>query len=632
VAETVAEPAPSDGGVSSGPWSRNTRFTDRGLEVAGHSAEALAERFGTPLFVVDEDDFRARCRSFREAFPRVLFAVKAFPAHELIRIAVQEGLGLLVATGGELETCVRAGAPASAIVFHGNNKSVRELELAVSAGVGLVVVDNPQELERLADVAREAGRTQAILLRVVPGVSGHTHAYVDTGGPESKFGTPIEGGRAFEAVRLAISLPGLEFRGLHAHVGSQIGDPETFLAAADVLLELAAEVRGELGADVAILDVGGGFAAVYTDEAPPPLNRVAGPLLGRIREDAAARSRAAPDVIVEPGRALVANSVLTLYRVGSTKRTSGGRTLAAVDGGMSDNIRPALYGARYTLALAGRRSAASLDSVTVVGKHCESGDVVAEDVPLPADLEPGDLLAVATTGAYGYSMASNYNRLGRPAVVAVRDGTARVLVRREDAADLDRLEVSAPPEPQVHPLEGVAIRPAKQRDAASYLKMWTAVVAERRWVRTEQVRYSVRGYRRMFRRPVTDDHARLVAVAWGNVIGVLTIERLNHPVNRHVATLGMAVEASWRGKGIGAALMTAALEWARSAGVEKVSLEVYPSNVAAVSLYRRFGFVEEGRLHRQSRKSYGYEDEVLMSRWLTTATGTSPAAGTSPTL
>ncbi len=599
------------------PWPRNARFGEGGLSVGRVAAADLADRFGTPLLVVDEDDFRARCRAFREAFPRVLFAVKAFPAHELIRIAVAEGLGLLVATGGELEACLRAGAPPSAIAMHGNNKSVQELELAVATGIDVVVADNAEELQRLDAVARSTDRSIPVLLRVSPGVSGHTHRYVDTGGAESKFGTPVEGGLALGAAKLAASLPGIELRGLHAHVGSQLLDSATFLAEADVLLDLAAEIREQAETDVRVLDLGGGFGATYTDEAPPAPGDVAGPLLAHVREGAAARGLSEPEVVVEPGRALVANAVLTLYRVGSVKRTPSGRVLAAVDGGMSDNVRPALYGARYTLAQAGRASGADAVPVTVVGKHWESGDVLAEDVPLPADLSPGDLLAAATTGAYTYAMASNYNRVGRPAVVAVREGNARLLLRREDVSDLDRLEVSAPEEPDARPPDGVVVRPARPGDAASHLKMWTAVVAEGRWVRTETVRFTVRGYRRLFRHPVTGEHARLVAVAWGNVVGNLVIERLAHPVNRHVATLGMAVDAAWRGQGIGSALMSAALRWARAEGVEKVSLEVYPSNVAAIALYRKFGFVEEGRLHRQSRKSYGDEDEVLMSRWLT---------------
>ena len=607
-------------GAGAGPWSRNARFAQDGLWVAGVGATELSERFGTPLFVVDEDDFRARCRAFRAAFPRVLFAVKAFPAHELIRIAVEEGLGLLVATGGELEACVRAGGPASAIAMHGNSKSLQELRLAVATGISFVIADNPWELEQLDVVAREAGRSVPILLRVTPGVSGHTHRYVDTGGAESKFGTPIEDGMAIEAVKLAGSLAGIQFRGLHAHVGSQILDAGTFLAGADVLLDLSAQVREQLGMDVPVLDLGGGFGATYTDEIPPEPDDVAAALLRRVREGAQARGLLDPEIIVEPGRALVANAVLTLYRVGWVKRTPGGRTLAAVDGGMSDNIRPALYGARYTLALAGRAGTVEPKPVTVVGKHCESADVIAEDVPLPGDVRPDDLLAVATTGAYGYSMSSNYNRVGRPAVVAVRGGEARVLLRREDASDLDRLEVSAPPEPDTTSPQGVEIRPARPGDARSYLSMWSGVVEERRWVRTETVRHSVRRYRRMFRESVSGDHARLVAVASGAVVGNLSIERLQHPVNRHVATLGMAVDGPWRGKGVGTALLSAGLRWARFEGVEKISLEVYPGNTAAIALYRKFGFVEEGRLHRQSRKSYGYEDEVVMSRWLTAPT------------
>jgi diaminopimelate decarboxylase len=425
---------------SRGPWPENARFGPRGLEVAGALAEDLARRYGTPLLLVDEADLRIRCRSFGAAFPRVHYAVKAFTARAAIRVALDESLGLLAATGGELLACLRAAADPSTVALHGNNKSDEELELAVRAGIGLVIADNEEELERLDRTAVAAGNRQPVLVRVIPGVAGGTHSFIETGELDSKFGTPVQGGAAMAAVRRAVRSGGLEFRGLHAHIGSQLLSTDPYLSAIDVLLDLAAQVREELGATVEVLDVGGGFGATYTDEVPPAAEEAAEAILPRVREGAARRGLPAPEVMVEPGRALVANAVLTLYRVGSVKRIPGVRTFVAVDGGMSDNIRPVLYGARYRVAPAGIPGTEPEETVTVVGKHCESGDVVATDVPLPFGVRRGDLLAIAATGAYGYSMASNYNRVGRPAVVGVRDGDSRLWLRRETDDDLDRLE------------------------------------------------------------------------------------------------------------------------------------------------------------------------------------------------
>jgi diaminopimelate decarboxylase len=600
-----------------GPWPAGVRFGQEGLTVDGLPAEWLAERFGTPLVVVDEADFRARCRAFRAVFPRVLYAVKAFTAHGVIRMALEEGLGVLVSTGGELEAALLAGADPADVVFHGNNKSDQELRLAAEAGIGLVSADNAEELERLGSVAREAGRRQPVLLRVVPDVEADTHPFILTGTRDSKFGTPIAGGMALEAIKWASADEGLDFRGLHAHLGSQILSAEPFLAEVDVLLDLLREARDTLGVAAPVLNLGGGFGVVYTDEAPPDPADLGPRLLERVREAARARELPVPNVMVETGRALAANAALTLYRVGSVKRTPGGPTFVAVDGGMSDNVRPALYGASYTVAPAGPARKGETGRVIVVGKHCESGDVLARDVALPADVRRGDLLAFAATGAYTYSMASNYNRVGRPAVVAVRDHAARLIVRREDTTDLERLEVATPQDPVVHPPEGVVVRPARPSDARSFLDMWKAVVAERRFVRTEHVRHRAWRYRRTFRRSWTPRQAWIVAVAGERVVGNVSISKEEHPVNSHVATLGMAVAAEWRGRGVGSVLMAESLRWAAENGVEKLALSVYPGNRAAIALYRKFGFVEEGRLVGHSKKSYGYEDEVVMARWMT---------------
>lgn len=608
--------------MSEGPWSINTELEpSRGLSVAGIPAASLASEYGTPLLVIDEEDFRARCRRFRGAFPRVLYAVKAFTTHSLIRAAEEEGLGLLASTDGEIDACLRAGANPSTISLHGNNKSDQELELAVANRIGLVTADNADELDRLDEIARAAGVRQAVLLRVAPGVKGDTHAYLETGGLDSKFGTPIAEGRALDALKRAMSLPGIDLHGLHAHVGSQLLSADPYLEEIDRLFELIVEARDVLGLDVRIVDAGGGFGVTYTGESPAAPDTIAAAMLSRVREAAEAGGVPVPQIMVEPGRAIVANSVCTLYRVGSIKQVPGGSTFVAVDGGMSDNIRPALYGSEYTVVQANAQRAGDAEGaetvrVTVVGRHCESGDVLSRDVQLPADLRPGDLLAFAATGAYGYSMASNYNRVGRPAAVAVASGSSRLVLRREDAGDLDRLEVDPPPEPEVSTSEDVVVRPAEPRDAASFHRMWTEIIAEG-LVRSQAVSRPVRHYKRLFRNALTERVAWIAAVTSdGDVVGFLSATREEHPVTSHVATIGLGVRKERRGEGVGSALVSEAFRWARGAGVRKIILSVYPMNTPAIALYRKFGFIEEGRLVNQSRKAYGYEDEILMGRWL----------------
>ena len=601
------------GAMSGEPWPASARSGPLGLEIAGVAAEDLAARHGTPLVVVDERDLRARCRAMRARWPRVFYAVKAFTAHAVLRIAVEEDLELLVATDGELESALRAGIPGARIAMHGSNKSREELEAAVRARVGLVVVDHPAELDRLHAAARASGIVQDVLLRVTPGVEAGTHPSIATGQAGSAFGMPPE--VAVEAAGRCKDLPGVRLTGLHAHLGSQVLRPEPYLQELDVLLGTMASVRRATGVELEVLDIGGGFGVRYASEHPLDLDRLASAILGRVAQDAAARGVAPPVVAVEPGRSLVANPVLTLYAVGAVKDVGGAR-VAAVDGGMSDNPRPSLYGARYSVVAARPRSTESRVA-TVVGRHCESGDVVAEGVELPADLRRGDLLAVAATGAYTYAMASAYNRAGRPAVVGVRDATVTPWLRREDAADLDRLEVAAYRAPSVvPPPEGIEIRAATPRDAVAFLEFWSAIVSEGRSVRSETVRHPARVYRRRFRRSWTDREAQVLAVEGDRVVGHLYVQREEHPATRHVATLGIAVAATHRGRGIGGTLMGECLRWARGVGVEKVLLSVYPHNTAAIALYRKYGFVEEGRLARQSRKSYGDEDEILMATWL----------------
>lgn len=610
------------------PWPVRATFGPRGLVLADVEATDLAARFGTPLLVVDEAEVRERCRRVRAVFPGALFAVKAFTAHAIVRIVLDEGLDLLAATGGEVEACLRAGAPAARIALHGNAKTDAELELAVDEGLRLVIVDGEQELGRLDAIAQARGRVQPISLRVMPDVVVRTHEAIATGHDASKFGTAIaDAPRVLDA---AAAMPGLEVRGVHAHVGSQLVDGQAHLRTLDALVDLAARVRAGSGLTLETLDVGGGFGVVYVDERPPALEAAAAALDRRLAARAGELGIVAPALVVEPGRWIVANAAVTLYRVVATKTVAapggGRRRLLAVDGGMSDNVRPALYDASYTVALASARGDGdrepdrdgSSGAYTVVGRHCESGDTLAEEVPLPPGTGPGDLLAFAATGAYTYALASTYNRVGRPAVVGVRAGVATLWLRREDAADLDRLEVGRLRIPRDRPaVQGVAVRPAEPSDAASYVAFWTDVVAEGRYVRTERVTSTVRSYRRRFRRPWTDREAQIVAVDHdGRVVGHCYAQREAHPVTRHVATLGIAVAAGERGRGIGTALMSEAIRWARVVGVDKIVLSVYPHNRGAIALYRRFGFVEEGRLARHSRKSYGEEDEILMAAWL----------------
>ncbi len=595
------------------PWPANAVLDEAGLRVAGLEAEELAVRFGTPLLVADEAHLRERARAFARLFPHPLYAVKAFTSHHVIRLVLEEGLDLLAATDGEVEACLRAGAPPSRIVLHGNNKSDAELRLAVAEGLRLVNVDNPEELERLDGIAREHGVVQDVLLRVLPEVGAGAHRAIRTGEAGSKFGMPVA--EIPTVVARAMELAGVRLVGLHAHIGSQVLEVQPYLEAVDVLLDLLVELRARTGFEADVLDLGGGFGVAYTDETPLALDELAPALLARVRGGAERRGLRVPHTLVEPGRSVVGQAMVTLYRVGVVKVREG-VPIVAVDGGMSDNIRPMLYGARYRVAFASRPRTDGPVRVRIVGRHCESGDVLAPDAELPGVPRPGDLLAFAATGAYTYSMASNYNRVGRPAVVGVEGGRARLWLRREDAADLDRLEVARALPRRAAPLEGVEIRPARPADAAGFLAVYREAVAEERYLRAERVVRTVREARRVLRRSVSDDQAFLVAVEAGAVVGWIQIVREPHPVVRHVATFGMAVARERRGRGIGSALLSEALRWARDRGVAKVELSVYPDNRAALALYRRFGFVEEGRLSGHSRKPSGYRDEILMGVWL----------------
>ncbi|MFE1331787.1 diaminopimelate decarboxylase [Streptomyces microflavus] len=427
-------------------WARTvTRDADGALTVGGIAVARLAEEFGTPAYFLDESDFRARCRAWADAFgpdADVFYAGKAFLSRAVVRWLQEEGLNLDVCSGGELTTALDAGMPAERIAFHGNNKTVAEIERAVEAGVGRIVLDSFQEIVRVAHIARSHGVRQRVQIRVTVGVEAHTHEFIATAHEDQKFGIALADGQAAEAVRRTLALDSLELIGIHSHIGSQIFDMAGFEVSARRVVQLLAEVRDEHGVELPEIDLGGGLGIAYTSEDDPREPHDIAKALSDIvtRECESAKLRT-PRISVEPGRAIVGPTAFTLYEVGTIKPLEGLRTYVSVDGGMSDNIRTALYDAEYSVALVSRTSEAEPMLVRVVGKHCESGDIVVKDAFLPADLAPGDLIAVPATGAYCRSMASNYNHALRPPVVAVRDGEARVIVRRETEEDLLRLDV-----------------------------------------------------------------------------------------------------------------------------------------------------------------------------------------------
>ncbi|MFF4527881.1 diaminopimelate decarboxylase [Streptomyces sp. NPDC001407] len=427
-------------------WARTVaRDADGVATVGGIKVTELAEEFGTPAYFLDEDDFRARCRAWRDAFGTeadVFYAGKAFLSRAVVRWLHEEGLNLDVCSAGELATALDAGMPAERIALHGNNKSTEEITRAVEAGVGRIVLDSFQEIVRVAHIAERLGKRQRVQIRVTVGVEAHTHEFIATAHEDQKFGLALAGGQAAEAVRRALKLDGLELIGIHSHIGSQIFDTSGFEVAAHRVVGLLRDVRDEHGVELPEIDLGGGLGIAYTSEDDPrEPHEIATALREIVTRECAAAGLAVPRLSVEPGRAIAGPPAFTLYEVGTVKELPGLRTYVSVDGGMSDNIRTALYDAEYSVALVSRASTAEPMLSRVVGKHCESGDIIVRDAFLPCDLAPGDLLAVPATGAYCRSMASNYNHALRPPVVAVKDGTARVIVRRETEEDLFRLDV-----------------------------------------------------------------------------------------------------------------------------------------------------------------------------------------------
>jgi diaminopimelate decarboxylase len=424
-------------------WSGTARKVDGALEVGGVRLTDLVAQHGSPAYVLDEEDFRARARAFRDGFADfdVYYAGKAFLCTTVARWIAEEGLSLDVCSGGELAVAERAGFPMARVGFHGNNKTVAELTRAIELGVGRIVVDSFHEIVRLIELTKELGTTARVMVRVTAGVEAHTHEYIATAHEDQKFGFSISSGDALAAVHLIHDAPGLELLGLHSHIGSQIFDSSGFEVAARRVLALHADISSEIGIQLPELDLGGGFGIAYTtQDDPSDPAQLAIEMTKIVRDECKARDLEVPRLSIEPGRAIAGPAMCTVYEVGTVKAVEldGGavRTYVSVDGGMSDNIRTALYDADYSCTLANRTSEAPALMTRLVGKHCEAGDIIVKDEFLPGDVEPGDLVAVPGTGAYCRSMASNYNHALRPPVIAVRDGEARVVVRRESLDDL----------------------------------------------------------------------------------------------------------------------------------------------------------------------------------------------------
>ncbi|MEV7569040.1 diaminopimelate decarboxylase [Streptomyces tanashiensis] len=424
-------------------WPRSARPEHGGdVTVAGVSLAETAGRFGTPVYVLDEEEVRERCRAYRTAFPEadVVYAAKAFLCRAMVHWAQEEGLGLDVCSAGELMLAVTTGFPPEKIVLHGNAKSPEDLGTAVRLGVGRIVVDSASEIARLAAIVPHGSR-QKVMLRVVPGIAAGGHTKVRTGTEHQKFGLSLTDGSAQHAVARVLGQSRLELVGLHCHIGSQITTVKPYVAAVRRMVGLMARIREQHGVELPQLNIGGGHGIAYRPgEESLDVAQLAARVRAELRDGCAKVKLPVPRLTIEPGRAVVGPAGVCVYRVLAVKRT-GPHTFVAVDGGMSDNPRPALYGVRYAPRLIGRRSTAEPRLVTVVGRHCEAGDVLADEVPLPEDVRPGDLLAVPVAGAYHLSMASGYNLVGRPPVVAVKDGTARTLVRRESIDDMNRRDV-----------------------------------------------------------------------------------------------------------------------------------------------------------------------------------------------
>lgn len=429
--------------------SKNLDVNERGnLTIGGIDTTELAKEYGTPLYVMDEDLIRTHCRSFKESIERfyggnglVCYASKAFACKEMYRVIASEGLGVDVVSGGELYTAIAAGTDPSKICFHGNNKTLDELKMALEYGVGRIVADNIYEMKMLDELCSETGKKASILLRIKPGIDVHTHNFIRTGQIDSKFGFALETGEAFEAVRFALDCKNLDFVGLHCHIGSQILDTEGFEAAAEVMLTFIKKIIDELGAQVRDLNLGGGFGIQYTEaDDPLPYESFMEAVSAVVHKFCEENNIPLPFILIEPGRSIAAPAGITLYTVGGKKIIPNIRTYVSIDGGMCDNPRYILYQSEYDAVVANKASQPKDTVVTIAGKCCESGDLIGENMSLQ-DCEVGDILAVCATGAYNYSMSSNYNRLLKPAVVFIKNGESRVVVKRETLEDIIRNDI-----------------------------------------------------------------------------------------------------------------------------------------------------------------------------------------------
>ena len=428
------------------------------LVIGQHDTVELAKKFGTPLYVLDEDLMRDNCRAYKNAIDTyydghglVLFASKALCTMYTGKLVAEEGLGADVVSGGELYTLYKAGFPMEKVFFHGNNKTPDEIELALNCGVGHIVVDNKYELELLNRIANEKNVNQRILFRIKPGIDAHTHDFVKTGQIDSKFGVALENGEAYEIHKLALSMSNIQIDGVHCHIGSQIFDVEPFCEAAKVMIGFIADLYDKLGIKVKILNLGGGFGIKYTaTDDPIAPSEYIHKVTNVVKELAQEKGIDLPFLVFEPGRSIVASAGITLYTVGCVKEIENVRTYVSIDGGMCDNPRYILYGSKYTAVLANNASAEPVAPITIAGKCCESGDLIQEHVMMP-QIHVGDTLAVLATGAYNYSMSSNYNRIPRPPIVAVSGNEAKIIVKRETYDDLIKNDVLE----EVRVLQGV---------------------------------------------------------------------------------------------------------------------------------------------------------------------------------
>ncbi len=418
------------------------------LVIGKNDTVELAKEYGTPLYVLDEDLLRKNCRVYKNAMDKhydgnglVLYANKAFCSLYTCRIAKEEGLGVDVVSGGELYTAIKADFPMDKVYFHGNNKTAEELELAVNNNVGHIVVDNIYELELLNQIAEKAGIVQHIMFRIKPGVDAHTHSFIRTGQIDSKFGVALENGEAFDIIEKAVKMPNVKVDGVHCHIGSQIFDIEPFCKAAEIMMNFIGDLKDKLNLEIDILNLGGGYGIRYTQsDDPVPYDGYIRHVAEVVKDTAEKRNVKLPYILMEPGRSIVAPAGITLYTVGGVKDIKNVRKYVSVDGGMGDNPRYILYQSEYEAVVANNADAERTEKVTIAGKCCESGDILLNDTMMP-EIHVGDTLAVLATGAYNYSMASNYNRIPRPAVVAVSDGKSKVVVKRETYEDLIRNDI-----------------------------------------------------------------------------------------------------------------------------------------------------------------------------------------------